>query len=173
MIAVGANEPAVGRHEVDREQVVDREPVPALQPAHPAAEREARDTCVRDDADRADEPVRLRGVVEVAGHQFDAQVAEALGLGGRADERDHVMAGVAQLAGAAVGGQALQAEDAVVAPGLAAVFGLHVINSVTDFRSLSPDAHPAAFRLETFGLSVYVGALVFFYYLSKKENANR
>lgn len=62
---------------------------------------------------------------------------------------------------------------AVLIAGLAAVFGLHVINSVTDFRSLSPDAHPAAFRLETFGLSVYVGALVFFYYLSKKENANR
>ena len=62
---------------------------------------------------------------------------------------------------------------AVLIAGLAAVFGLHVINSVTDFRSLSPDAHPAAFRMETFGLSVYVGALVFFYYLSKKENANR
>jgi hypothetical protein len=62
---------------------------------------------------------------------------------------------------------------AVLIAGLAAVFGLHVINSVTDFRSLSPDADPAVFRMETLGLSVYVGALVFFYYLSKKENANR
>jgi hypothetical protein len=62
---------------------------------------------------------------------------------------------------------------AVLIAGLAAVFGLHVINSVTDFRSLSPDAHPAVFRMETLGLSAYVGALVFFYYLSKKENANR
>ena len=62
---------------------------------------------------------------------------------------------------------------AVLIAGLAAIFGLQVINSVTDFRSLSPDVHPVVFRMETLALSVYVGALVFFYYLSRKENANR
>ena len=53
--------------------------------------------------------------------------------------------------------------------GLAAVFGLHAINSVTDFHALSPDVRPSVFRMETLGLTVYVGALIFFYYLSKKE----
>jgi len=62
---------------------------------------------------------------------------------------------------------------AVLIAGLAASFGLHVINSVTDFHSLAPEARPAVFRIETLALSLYAGALVFFYYLSKKENAGR
>ena len=57
---------AVGGDEVDREQVVDREPVCALQAAEPAAEREARDAGVRDRAHRACERVLLRRVVELA-----------------------------------------------------------------------------------------------------------
>ena len=56
---------AVGGDELDREQVVDRQAELALQPAHPAAERQAGHSRVGDDTDRADEPVRLRRVVEL------------------------------------------------------------------------------------------------------------
>ena len=62
---------------------------------------------------------------------------------------------------------------AVLIAGVVALFGLQVINSVTDFRSLAPDAHPAVFRMESLGLSVYVGALIIFYYLSKKGDRGR
>jgi hypothetical protein len=62
---------------------------------------------------------------------------------------------------------------AILIAGLAAVFGLNVINSVTDFHALSPAVNPAVFRMETFGLSMYVGALVIFTYLSKQENMSR
>jgi hypothetical protein len=61
-----ADEAAVGGHELRREWVVDRQAEPALQPAHAAAERQAADAGVRDDADRADEPVLLRRLVEFA-----------------------------------------------------------------------------------------------------------
>lgn len=62
------------------------------------------------------------------------------------------------------------AVKAVLIAGLAALFGLNVINSVTDFHALSPDIHPAVFQMETLGLSVYVGALIYLYYVSKREN---
>jgi hypothetical protein len=65
------------------------------------------------------------------------------------------------------------AVKAVLIAGLAAIFGLNVINSATDFHALSPDVHPAVFEMETLGLSVYVGALIIFYYLSKKETISR
>ena len=65
------------------------------------------------------------------------------------------------------------AVKAVLVAGLAAIFGLHVINNVTDFQALSPEARPALFQMETLGLTVYIGALIFFYYLSKKENKER
>ena len=74
------HDPAVGGHELDREQAVDRQTELALQPAHPAAEREAGHPGVGDDADRADEPVRLRGVVEL-GEQRAAAHAGGAPLG--------------------------------------------------------------------------------------------
>ena len=60
-----ADAAAVGRDELHGEDVVDRQPESALQPAHPAAERQAPDARVRDDAHRADEAVPLRRVVEL------------------------------------------------------------------------------------------------------------
>ena len=67
LIGLGrADVPSIGRHELDREQVVDREPEVALEPADAAAERQPGDARVADDADRADEAVRLRGDVELA-----------------------------------------------------------------------------------------------------------
>lgn len=65
------------------------------------------------------------------------------------------------------------AVKAILIAGIGAIFGLHVINAVTDFRSLAPDVHPAVFRLESRVLSVYVAALIFFYFLSTKENRKR
>ncbi len=59
---------------------------------------------------------------------------------------------------------------AILIAGVGAIFGLHVINAVTDFHALSPDIHPSVFRLESRALSVYVIALIIFYFLSKKEN---
>ena len=65
------------------------------------------------------------------------------------------------------------AVKAILIAGLAAIFGLNVINSVTDFHVLAPDIDPLLFRIETLGLSVYVAALIFFYFLSARQNANR
>ncbi|MDA8103821.1 MAG: hypothetical protein M0Z71_00415 [Nitrospiraceae bacterium] len=62
---------------------------------------------------------------------------------------------------------------AILIAGIAAVFGLNVINSVTDFRALTPNIHPLEFRTAVFGLSLYVGALILFYFLSKEETRNR
>ncbi len=62
---------------------------------------------------------------------------------------------------------------AVLIAGIGAIFGLHVINVVTDFRALSPDVNPTVFRLESRALSVYVAALIFFYFLSIRENTKR
>ena len=61
-----ADEAAVGGDELDRGQVVDRQPEVALETADAAAEGQPGDARVADDADRADEPVRLRGDVELA-----------------------------------------------------------------------------------------------------------
>jgi hypothetical protein len=58
---------------------------------------------------------------------------------------------------------------AVLIAGVAAVFGLHVINSVTDFQALAPGVGTTVFQAETIGLTVYVGALIYVYYLSKKD----
>jgi hypothetical protein len=65
------------------------------------------------------------------------------------------------------------AVKAILVAGLAAIFGLNVINSTTDFRTLAPGIHPAVFREETIGLSVYVAALIFFYFLAKEGNPDR
>ena len=62
----GADEPAVGGHELDGSQVVDRQPEVPLEPTDAATERQPRDAGVADDAGRADEPVRLGRDVELA-----------------------------------------------------------------------------------------------------------
>ena len=72
------HEPTVCRDDVDREEVVDREAEPALQPSHPAAECQTRGAGVRDDADRTDEPERLRLVVEVAEEGAAAHACRAV-----------------------------------------------------------------------------------------------
>jgi hypothetical protein len=54
------------RDEIDREEVVDRETEPPLEPSHPAAEREPSHPRVTDDADRARETERLRLTIELA-----------------------------------------------------------------------------------------------------------
>jgi hypothetical protein len=58
----------------------------------------------------------------------------------------------------------------VIVTGVAAVLGLHVINTVTDFKSLAPSVNPRVFRLEARGLGIYVGALILCYFLSTKED---
>ncbi len=60
------DEPPVGRDQVDREEAVDRQAVPAREPADAAAEGETRDTGVGDLAARDGEPVRLRLPIEIA-----------------------------------------------------------------------------------------------------------
>jgi hypothetical protein len=61
---------------------------------------------------------------------------------------------------------------AILVAGIAAIFGLHMINADIDFHALSPSANPSIFRWETFGLSVYVGALIFSYFLSTRHGAH-
>ena len=60
------DELALGGDEVDGEQLVDRQPVLALQPADAAAERQAGDAGVGDDPARRREPERLGLAVELA-----------------------------------------------------------------------------------------------------------
>jgi hypothetical protein len=66
LVRGGGHEPAVGRDELDREQVVDRQAVLAREPADAAAERQPGDPGVRDLAAGDGEAVRLRLAVEVA-----------------------------------------------------------------------------------------------------------
>jgi hypothetical protein len=61
----------------------------------------------------------------------------------------------------------------ILISGLGAIFGLTVINSVTDFHALSRDIDPSVFRIETLGLSVYVAALIFSYFLATNQSAKR
>jgi hypothetical protein len=65
LVLAGADQVAVGRDQLDGEEVVDRQPEPTLQPAHAAAEGQPPDAGVRDHADRADEAVLLCRVVEL------------------------------------------------------------------------------------------------------------
>src|SRR4030095_5399632 len=66
LVRARSDDAAVRGHELDAEQVVDREAEATLQPAHAAAEGEAADAGMRDDPDRADEAVRLGGIVKLA-----------------------------------------------------------------------------------------------------------
>src|SRR5437762_2002257 len=56
---------AAGRHELDREQVVDRVAVLSFEAAHTAAERETADPRVSDNANGARQPVLLGRLVEL------------------------------------------------------------------------------------------------------------
>jgi hypothetical protein len=58
---------------------------------------------------------------------------------------------------------------AILIAGLAAVFGLNVINHVTDFRALAPDIDPAVFGRAVLVLSAYEAALLMFYFLAERE----
>ena len=58
--------PAVGEHDVDRAQRVDREAVPTHEPADAAAERQPSDAGMRDLAGRDREALLLRHCVELA-----------------------------------------------------------------------------------------------------------
>ena len=60
------HEPAVGRDQLDRGEVVDREPELPLQASDAATQGQPGDAGVAHDADRADEAVRLGGDVELA-----------------------------------------------------------------------------------------------------------
>ena len=66
LVRARLHELALGRDEVDRDELVDREPVLAHDPADPAAERQPGDAGVRDDPGRHREPERLRLPVELA-----------------------------------------------------------------------------------------------------------
>ena len=69
--------------------------------------------------------------------------------------------------------QNFDAVKAILIAGLAATLGLNVINTVTNFHALSPDIHRAVYREETLALSLYEAALIFFYFLAKKEKADK
>ena len=65
------------------------------------------------------------------------------------------------------------AVKAILIAGLAATLGLNVINNVTNFHALSPDIHRAVYREETLALSLYEAALILFYFLARKEKADK
>ena len=65
LVAAGGADLAVGGDDLDREQVVDRPAEAARQIAEAAAERQARDADLREEAQRRGEAVALRGVVDV------------------------------------------------------------------------------------------------------------
>ena len=66
VVLAGGDELALRSHDVHGEEVVDRRAVLAHQPADPAAERQARDPGVGDDAADGGEPEELRLAVELA-----------------------------------------------------------------------------------------------------------
>ena len=67
VLVLGRAQPlAVGRHDIDREEVVDRETVLAHQPADATAEREPGDAGVAHDSAGGRQTVRLRLAVDVA-----------------------------------------------------------------------------------------------------------
>ena len=66
LILAGGENLAVGRHQVDRDQVVYRRPVLSHEPADTAAQGEPRDAGVRDDPAYRRQSVKLRLAVELA-----------------------------------------------------------------------------------------------------------
>jgi hypothetical protein len=66
-----------------------------------------------------------------------------------------------------------EAVKAVLIAGFTGILGLNVINSTTDFRTLAPGIDPAVFKREVFVLSAYEAALIVFYFITKREKADR
>jgi hypothetical protein len=66
LLLAGPNEPAIGRHHLDGEHVVDAEAVLPLEPAHAAAKRQSAHAGVRHHAHRASQPEALGLAVEIA-----------------------------------------------------------------------------------------------------------
>ena len=66
LILAGGENLAIGRHQVDRDEVVDRGPVLSHQPADTAAQGEARDAGMGDDPAHRRQSVKLRLAVELA-----------------------------------------------------------------------------------------------------------
>ena len=66
LVLAGADQPPVGRHDLGRDEVVDREPVAAPEPADAAAEGEPAHAGVGDEAARRRQAERLRRGVNVA-----------------------------------------------------------------------------------------------------------
>jgi hypothetical protein len=62
------------------------------------------------------------------------------------------------------------AVKAILVAGISAVSGLTVINQVTDFQTLTPGIDPSIFQFETFGLSIYVGLLIYCYFLATRQS---
>ena len=86
LVLARAHEPAVGEHDLGREQRVDRQAVVAHQPADAAAEREPADAGVRDLAGGHGEAVLLGRGVELA-EQRAAADADHGALGVDVDAR--------------------------------------------------------------------------------------
>ncbi len=58
--------------------------------------------------------------------------------------------------------------QAILIAGAGAIIGLEVINTFTDFESLSNDINPTIFRLETLGLAIYLILLTIYYNKTKE-----
>jgi len=58
---------------------------------------------------------------------------------------------------------------AILVAGVGAIIGLEIINTYTDFESISNIINPIVFRLETLGLAVYLVLLTIYYNKSKDQ----
>ncbi len=58
---------------------------------------------------------------------------------------------------------------AILVAGIGAIIGLEIINTYTDFESISSTINPTIFRLETLGLAVYLVLLTTFFNKSKNK----
>lgn len=59
--------------------------------------------------------------------------------------------------------------QAILVAGVGAVIGLEIINTNTDFESISNIINPTIFRLETLSLAVYLVLLTVYYNKSKDQ----
>ena len=59
--------------------------------------------------------------------------------------------------------------QAILVAGVGAIIGLEVINTFTDFKTLSNDLNPTIYRLETLGLAIYLVLLMIYYNKAKKS----
>ncbi len=78
LVAARPADPPVGRHDLDLEQVVDRPAEPARQIAEAAAQGEAGDSDLRDEAERGGKAVALGRAVDVAEQAAGADVGHPL-----------------------------------------------------------------------------------------------